>query len=115
VEVGVAAEGEVGNMRRKDRNITHLILGVFGFVTLAWFINSFPPDKLVYLIVFYLTVFLSSLFLSFFILNNTRLSLLLSFTLTIFLILRYLDLHHPIYIVLLLASLISLELSLRKR
>lgn len=108
-------EEEVGNMVSRERNIWHLILGVSGLSALGWFINSFSPTKPLYLTVFFLTVLLSFLFLSLYLLQNVRRSLLLSTGLAIFLLLRLLDLRHPLYVILLFACLLSLELSLRKR
>ncbi len=100
---------------RREHNVWHLILGVWGLSALGWFINSYPPTKAQYLIIFFLMVFFSSLFLFLYIFQNARRALLLSIGFAVFLILRLLDLRQPLYPILLLASLISLEVSLRKR
>lgn len=102
-------------MRRKNRNPLYLIVGVFGVSTLAWFINAYPPDKPFRIVIFLGLIGFSSTFLSLFLFKNVRRAILLSSGLTVFLLLRYLGLREPLYLILLLASLVSLELSLRKR
>lgn len=101
--------------RHNGRNIWYLFLGIWAVSGLAWFVNTFPPTSPTNLIIFFLLVFFSGLFLSQFVLKKFRLSVLLSTGLTIFLLLRLLDLRQPIYPALLFACLLSLELYYRKR
>lgn len=94
----------------RQRNIWHLILGISGLSSLGWFINSFSPNSWQKISFFFFLVFLSSILISQYLLRNLRRAFLVSTGLTVFLILRALDLRSPLYIVLLLACLISLEL-----
>ncbi len=101
--------------QRRPRNAWWLLLGLIGISTIAWFVSTYPPEQPLHLVVFFLTMFLSSFFLFLFLLNNVRRSALVSLGVVLFLILRYLKLREPYYVVLLIASLISLEIALRKR
>lgn len=77
--------------------------------------NAFPPDSLSRILEFFLIILATSFVLSVFLLNNVRRALLISFGLIILLTLRALGLRDPLYPILLLASLVSLELLLNKR
>lgn len=83
--------------------------------TLAWFVNSYTPDSWQRIAIFFvlIAIILSSLLIP--LLNNVRHILLITGGLLILLVLRYLGLREIIYPLLLIASLLSLELMLRKR
>ena len=89
------------------------MLGLIGVSGTAWLINTYAPGQPVHLVVFFVAVFVSCFFL--FLLNNVRRSTLVSLGVVLYLILRYLNLRQSYYIVLLIASLASLEIALRKR
>ena len=95
---------------RQKRKLGWLILGLTGLASLAFWVYFFSPDKLLTLIVFYLLVGLSSFFLVLFILNHRRRAVLISCGLVLFLFMRQLELRQPIYLLLILATLVSLEL-----
>jgi len=91
------------------------LLGLIGVSGTAWLINTYAPGQPVHLVVFFVAVFVSCFFLFLFLLNNVRRSTLVSLGVVLYLILRYLNLRQSYYIVLLIASLASLEIALRKR
>lgn len=101
--------------RPNPRNIWWLIVAICGICVLAWFVNTYPPHSWQLFIVFFTLVFITSLFLLLYLINNVRRSILLSSGLSIFLLLRLLNLRELIYPLLLVASLLSLELLLTKR
>lgn len=85
------------------------------FSALAWLVNTYPPQQLAHRIIFFLIVFLSVFFLFFYLLKRLRWALLISTGIATFLWLRLMNLHEPLYVVLLIASLVSLEVFFRKR
>ncbi len=102
-------------MHRPHRSIWLLIVGISGISGLAWFANTYTPDSwqmIVILFTFIATIITSTLL---YFLNNVRHILLITGGLLILLFLRLLGLREIIYPLLLIASLISLELLLRKR
>ena len=102
-------------MRRKPRNVLHLILGIAGVSLTAWFVNTYEPLTQWFIVLFISLILWTTFFLLLFALNNVRRSVWGSVALVTFLVLRYLGLRHPGYILLLAATLVSLELSFRKR
>ncbi len=102
-------------MHRPHRSVWWLIIGISGISGLAWFANTYTPDswqKIVILFTFIATT-ITSILLYF--LNNVRHILLITGGLLIILFLRLLGLREIIYPLLLIASLLSLELMLKKR
>lgn len=101
--------------QHSSRNLWWVLLGVIGISAVAWLVNTYPPGQTIHFIIFFLIIFFSSFFLSLFLLNNVRRALLVSLGIALFLLLRYLNLRESYYVVLLIASLGSLEIALRKR
>lgn len=102
-------------MHRPRRSVWWFLVGISGISGLAWFANTYTPDswqKIVILFTFIATIITSILF---YFLNNVRHILLITGGLLILLVLRYLGLREIIYPLLLLASLLSLDILLRKR
>ncbi len=102
-------------MRNKPRNPWLLIVGISGVSLIAWFVNTYPPDSIVRITIFFFLFFLVSLPISLFFLNNVRRAILLSLGLTVVFLLRILGLRETIYFLLLFISLFSIELMLQKR
>ena len=100
---------------RQPRNIWWLIVAMCGLSALAWFVNTYSPNSWQFLFVFFSLVCFTSLFFLFYLLNNVRRSVLVSLGIILYLLLRYLNLRESIYLILLLTSLISLEVFLKKR
>lgn len=92
-----------------------LILAIFSVSGLAWFTNTYTPDTLLRLWIFYIFIFASSGFLFLFLLKGIRRAILCAAGISIFLFLRSLNLREPWYLLLLGASLISLEVFFQKR
>jgi len=101
--------------REPQRNITWLLVGISGISGLAWLTNTQNPANPIFLLLFFVILFFTAYSLTFFITNIVRRSLLVSGGVLVFFLLRYLGLREPLYIVLLVASLVSLELSSQKR
>src|SRR3989304_8887565 len=102
-------------MRQKPRNVWWLIVGVPGLSALGWLINSYPPTSHVILISFFVFLFISVFYTLLYLLNNVRRATLGALGLVLLLLLRYFQLRHPLYLILLVACLTSLEALARKR
>ena len=102
-------------MVKKPRNVWWLVVGISGLSLLGWFINTFGPNSFFVTLMFFLIIFFTNICFSLFILNNVRRAILLSLGVILFFFLRLLNLREPFYIILLLASIVSLELYLRKQ
>ncbi len=102
-------------MRNFPRNPWWLVLGVSGISLIAWFVNTYPPDSMLRIATFFLLFFLATLLNSLFLFNNVRRGLLVSFGLSIFFLLRMLNLREPLYPILLIITLISLEVLFRTK
>lgn len=92
-----------------------IVIVVTAVSTLAWFVNSYAPDSWQRIAIFFslMTVIIASFLLS--ILNNVRHVTLITLGVMIILVLRILGLREIIYPLLLVATLLSIELMLRKR
>ncbi len=101
-------------MRRK-RHPWLFILAVVTFASLIGFTNFFAPATAQLVILFFGLFALGNFFLWQYLLNNVRRALLVTLGVTVFLGLRYLNLRQPFYLILLIASLISLEVYWQKR
>lgn len=100
---------------RRQRKAWWLVLGITGTGGLGWFMNTFSPSSRLTICAFFALFFAASSFLGLYALNNVRRAILLGLGVSAFLLLRYLQLRHPLYVVLLVASLISLEVFFQKR
>lgn len=100
---------------RPKRNFKAFIFGILGFGSLVIFINQLAPASPGVILIFYLIFFLSANLISFYLLNNARRAFLLSLGLTVWLILRQLGLREIMYVALLAASLLSLEILFSKK
>ncbi len=102
-------------MHLPHRSIWWLIAAISGVSALAWFTNTYAPDSWQMIVIFIalITIIIGSFLLYF--LNRVRHILLITGGILILLILRLFGLREIIYPLLLAASLLSLELMLRKR
>lgn len=82
---------------------------------LAWFVNAYSPDSWQRIAIFFVLIAIIITLLSFSFLNNVRRVLLITGGVLILLLLRLLGLREIIYPLLLTATLLSIELMLRKR
>lgn len=102
-------------MYRPHRSIRWLIVGISGISALAWFANTYAPDSWQLIAIFF--VFAATIIMSLlsYVLNNVRHVFLIALGVLIILFLRLLGLREIIYPLLLAATLLSIELMLRKR
>lgn len=99
---------------KPELRLAWLVIGIVGISAIGWLINSYTPNG--YAITgFFFVLFVTAATLAFFITNNKRRAFLLSGAVVAFFLLRILKLREPIYLLLLVASLLSLEVYLKKR
>lgn len=101
--------------RSKPRNAWFLIAAVTLLSIFAWYVNRFAPDTARAVALFYVLVFATTVSALLYLLNNVRRSLQYSLGLVIYFILRQWGLREYFYPLLLTATLLSIELMLRKR
>ncbi len=102
-------------MDRQKRNILWLILGISGFSVLGWFANTFRPENMVLLILFFAIMTATTFFSSLFLLKIVRRAVLVTLGVIVWLSLRLLGLREFWYPLLLIPCLISLEILFQKR
>ncbi|MBI5621025.1 hypothetical protein HY949_04545 [Candidatus Gottesmanbacteria bacterium] len=102
-------------MYRPNRSIYWITTSICGISVLAWFANSYTPDSWQMIVIFFVLIMAILMSLLLYFVNNVRHVLLITGGLLILLVLRYLGLREIIYPLLLAASLLSIELMLRKR
>lgn len=93
----------------KPRNIILIIIALTGASAIAWLTRSYPPEQLLPLVAFYVLFALTIFCLTQFILQHVRRSFLIALGVTTYLILRSFNLRHPLYLVLLIALIISIN------
>lgn len=81
---------------------------------MAWLINSYIP-VFWSILIFFVLLFASTSSLVLFLLNNLRRALLIGAGICGIFFLRLIELRDPLYIILLVACLVSLELYLKKQ
>lgn len=99
----------------RRRDIRWLLVGISGLSALGWLINSQNPENPVALILFFLILFVTFFSLTQILTNIVRRSLLVGGGVVGFMLLRLIGLREPWYALLLVAALVSLELSFQKR
>lgn len=102
-------------LRKPNRNPAFLTAGISGIVGLAAFVNLLAPDSLWIIAAGILLASLTVASLLHYVIGNLRQTLLLSGAFCLLLTIRALGLKNPVYTLLLIASVISVEISLRKR
>ncbi len=100
---------------KQPRPVWTLIAAFTVFGILAYLANSFPPTSSGLIGTFFVLLGASCALLFTFLLNNTRRGVLIGGGVVAFFLLRLLGLRSPLYIVLLLVVLTSLELTWKKR
>lgn len=102
-------------MNRPSRNIWWLILGISGLSVLGWFINTYQPDSVEMVALFFLIITAITFFSSLFIFKIVRRAVLIIAGVIVWLLLRLVGLRDWYYPVLLIPVLISLEILFQKR
>ena len=93
----------------------YLIAGISGLSVLGWFVNTFPPENILSLVLFFLIIAATTFFSSLFILKIVRRAVLVTLGVIVWLTLRLLGLRELWYPLLLIPCLISLEILFQKR
>ncbi len=102
-------------MDRPTRHIWHLIAGISGLSLLGWFVNTFPPENILLLVLFFVIIAITVFFSSLFMLKIVRRAVLVTLGVVIWLTLRLFGLRELWYPLLLIPCLISLEILFQKR
>jgi len=92
-----------------------LILGISGLSLLGWFINTFTPDSLWSIALFFLIIATTTYFCSLFLFKITRRAILITLGVIGWLFLRMFGLRDWYYPVLLIPILISLDVLFQNR
>ena len=95
--------------QKKTRNSLILFIGITTLIVTAAYINVVSPDSLIVLLGFFALLMVSSTALGIYLFPHTRHAILISSGLGVYLMLRLIGLHHPLYILLLVASIAALE------
>lgn len=93
----------------------HVVIGISGISLLGWFVNSYSPDSVWMIAVFFVILSASVFFISLLFLKKIRRAALLTFGVILWLILRFLGLRELYYPILLIPILISLEILFQNR
>lgn len=110
-------------MRRKKRLIPTLILAIIGWGGLGYLIYKTSPKEslsifpiaMPTLVVFFLLLFLAVFITTSLLLNNSRRGFLIALGLVTLVLLRFFKLFHPLYIVFILALLVTMEIYALKK
>lgn len=100
---------------QNTRQAWWLIAGIAGISSVGFLIHTFPPTGIAQIAAFFLLVALTLYFTFRFIVANRRWAILASLGISVFLLLRLLQLREPLYLILLAAVLVSLELVFHTR
>jgi hypothetical protein len=92
-----------------------LLLGICGLCLLGWFINTFQPENIYFLVLFFVIIGLTTFFSSLFLFKIVRRAILVTLGVVVLLLLRMVGLRDLWYPVLLIPCLISLEILFQKR
>lgn len=99
---------------KKERNVVSLLIAITSLSAIGWLTHTHPPDTNRVIGLFFL-IFLTVVSCTLFYTESRRRALLMGIGVIVFFFLRLIDLREPIYLILLAASLISLEVYLNKR
>jgi hypothetical protein len=102
-------------MHRPTRNIWWLIIGISGLSTLGWFANTFSPENIQLLVLFFIIIAVTTFSTALFLLKIVRRSVLVTLGVVVWLLLRMVGLRELWYPLLLILCLISLEILFQKR
>jgi len=101
-------------LKKRQRNPYLLFVGVSGYFLLAAYVNVFPPDAPWRIGIFIIAFAFSTWMLLRYLFKNTRQPTVFTIGLATILVLRFLGLRHPLYPLLLVASIIAFELNTKK-
>lgn len=99
----------------RERNINYLIFSIIGLCGLAWFITGVSPDILWMQGIFYAALGIIMFCLGMFVFASKKEAFLISIGSIVYFILRSLNLRHPLYLLLLVAVLSSINVYYNKQ
>lgn len=102
-------------LRRSKKHVLWLICGLVTGGLTAWFTYKFYPDNAFNITLFFCLLEGTILSLTYYLLNNVRRSIFIGFGIGIWLLLRLLGLHQLLYLILIVACLLSLDLLFSKK
>lgn len=102
-------------MFQPHRSVWWLFVSICGLSALAWLANAYAPDSWQVILIFFILIMVMITSLLLYFMGNMRHILLITGGVLILLILRFLGLREIIYPLLLVATLFSIELLVRKR
>lgn len=97
------------NPTKHPRNPMTLFFGLAALISLMAYVNIVPPSSVPAFLGFTVLVILAVGLLSYYVLRMVHHAVLFTLGVTAFLLLRFFDLRHPLYAILLVASIIALE------
>lgn len=102
-------------MRRRKRVIPTLLLAILSWGGLGYLVYKTSPQEELLLIAFFLLLFLGAFLTASLTFNNSRRGFLIALCLVALALLRFFKLFHPLYIILLLALIVTAEMYFLKR
>lgn len=99
----------------KQRNINYLIFAIVGLCALASFISIVPPETIIVQYIFYAILEIIMFCLSMFIFASKKEALLISIGSIVYFLLRFLNLRHPLYLILLISCCVSIQIMISKK
>lgn len=91
------------------------VVGISGLSLLGWYVNTYPSDSLVRILLFFAILGVTTFFTSFFLLKNRKRAVLITLGVIVLFLLRLIGLRNWYYPALLLPVLISLEILFQTR
>ena len=102
-------------MPQRERDFRLALLGISGLSGLGYLVRTASPDAWWLIVLFFLLVSVTVYGWMQFVFVSSRLSLTTTLYVCVCLILRLFHLRHPLYAILLLLFMVSLEVMRRKR
>lgn len=99
----------------RERNINYLIFSVVGLCALASFISIVPPDTIAIQGIFYAVLGIILFCLSMFVFASKQEAIIITIGGIVYFLLRFLNLRHPLYLILLIACCISIQIMISKK
>lgn len=102
-------------MHTTQRNITWLFMGFGSMCVLGWLVNTTSPNGWPTILALFSLITVATYALAMFILNHSRRAGFITIGVVAFFLMRMAHLRQPLYSILLVAALLSLELTSKKR
>ena len=111
IHVSILNYATLNKMKRRKKPIWLLFLGFLFLVLFLYLIVFFSPESSINMLpFFFILIFTSLFFLFFFLLSNFRRGIFIGLFVSVYLLLRFLDLTHIFFAIMLLILFITLEM-----